>query len=169
MKLNCCAISRVPRTLLVLTLLLAVFALQPAWAQGTKSKTKTKPAAAQADDTQEQSESAAADTPAAAEASNGSSDKLMLMITVFVLAVFVGFEIITKIPPTLHTPLMSGSNAISGITVVGALLATGAREGGFATFLGFLAVVLATVNVVGGFLVTHRMLEMFSKKKTRNS
>ncbi|MBN2295052.1 MAG: NAD(P) transhydrogenase subunit alpha [Pirellulales bacterium] len=90
---------------------------------------------------------------------------LMAGLTVFVLAIFVGFEIITKIPPTLHTPLMSGSNAISGITLVGALLAAGAGAGPFAMILGTLAVALATVNVVGGFLVTNRMLEMFRKKK----
>lgn len=84
--------------------------------------------------------------------------------TVFLLAVFVGFEIITKVPPTLHTPLMSGSNAISGITVVGAMLTAGAAAGGFGSLLGLLAVVLATVNVVGGFLVTHRMLKMFKKR-----
>jgi len=88
----------------------------------------------------------------------------LLLLTIFVLAVFVGFEIITKIPHTLHTPLMSGSNAISGITVLGALIAAGASESGFATFLGFLAVVLATTNVVGGFLVTHRMLDKFRSK-----
>jgi NAD(P) transhydrogenase subunit alpha len=89
---------------------------------------------------------------------------LMAAITIFVLAMFVGFEIITKIPPTLHTPLMSGSNAISGITLVGAILAAGAGHGVFASFLGFLAVIMATVNVVGGFLVTNRMLEMFRRK-----
>lgn len=92
---------------------------------------------------------------------------LMLGLTVFVLAIFVGFEIITKIPPTLHTPLMSGSNAISGITLVGALLAAGAEHpaaGYLAAALGLLAVILATVNVVGGFLVTNRMLEMFRRK-----
>ncbi len=89
---------------------------------------------------------------------------LMAGLTIFALAIFVGFEIITKIPPTLHTPLMSGSNAISGITVVGALLAAGAGENWFAMALGMLAVILATVNVVGGFLVTNRMLEMFRKK-----
>jgi NAD(P) transhydrogenase subunit alpha len=82
-------------------------------------------------------------------------------LTIFVLSLFIGFEIITKIPPTLHTPLMSGSNAISGITVVGAILA---GQGWTGTALGFLAVVMATINVVGGFLVTHRMLEMFRKK-----
>ena len=86
---------------------------------------------------------------------------LVLLLTIFVLAIFVGFEIITKVPPTLHTPLMSGSNAISGITVVGAILAT---DGWAAGTLGFIAVVFATVNVVGGFLVTHRMLGMFRKK-----
>lgn len=92
-----------------------------------------------------------------------SGATLIAGLTVFVLAVFVGFEIITKIPPTLHTPLMSGSNAISGITVVGAILAAGARHSGLATFLGFLAVILATVNVVGGFLVTDRMLQKFKR------
>ena len=85
-------------------------------------------------------------------------------LTILVLAIFVGFEIIAKVPPTLHTPLMSGSNAISGITLVGALLAI-ASSGYFGGFLGFLAILFATVNVVGGFLVTHRMLEMFQKKK----
>src|SRR5690606_11348172 len=86
-----------------------------------------------------------------------------LRLTIFVLAVFVGFEIITKIPATLHTPLMSGSNAISGITLVGALLSAGAGQRGFAEFLGCLAVILATINVVGGFLVTDRMLRKFRR------
>ena len=85
-------------------------------------------------------------------------------LTVFVLAVFVGFEVITKIPPTLHTPLMSGSNAISGITLIGALLSAGAQYTTLTTALGFSAVVLATINVVGGFFVTHRMLEMFKRR-----
>jgi NAD(P) transhydrogenase subunit alpha len=89
--------------------------------------------------------------------------QLITGITVFVLAVFVGFEVIAKIPPTLHTPLMSGSNAISGITVVGAMLASGAGNSRLAAFLGFLAVVLAMINVVGGFLVTHRMLQKFRR------
>ncbi|MCG8583373.1 MAG: NAD(P) transhydrogenase subunit alpha [Pirellulales bacterium] len=92
-------------------------------------------------------------------------DALIMSITVFVLAIFIGFEIITKIPPTLHTPLMSGSNAISGITLVGALISAGAGYSTMTTILGVLAVILATVNVVGGFLVTNRMLEMFRKKK----
>jgi NAD(P) transhydrogenase subunit alpha len=85
-------------------------------------------------------------------------------LTVFVLAIFVGFEVITKVPPTLHTPLMSGSNAISGITVVGAIILA-AQGYGFAPFVAFLGVVLAMINVVGGFLVTHRMLSMFIKKR----
>ncbi len=88
----------------------------------------------------------------------------IVSLTFFVLAVFLGFELITKVPPTLHTPLMSGSNAISGITLVGAVLAAGTRYSSFTTALAFLAVVLATVNVVGGFLVTHRMLGMFRRK-----
>jgi NAD(P) transhydrogenase subunit alpha len=85
-------------------------------------------------------------------------------LTLFVLAIFLGVELITKVPPTLHTPLMSGSNAISGITVVGAILAAGAGHGTMTLVLGFFAVALATVNVVGGFLVTHRMLGMFRRK-----
>jgi H+-translocating NAD(P) transhydrogenase subunit alpha len=85
-------------------------------------------------------------------------------LTVFVLAIFVGFEVITKVPPTLHTPLMSGSNAISGITVVGAILSSGTQHTTLTTVLGFIAVVFATINVVGGFLVTHRMLGMFRRK-----
>ncbi len=89
---------------------------------------------------------------------------LIVGITVFVLATFVGFEVITKVPPTLHTPLMSGANAISGITIVGALTAAGFGAGGLATVLAFLAVVTATINVVGGFLVTDRMLGMFRRK-----
>ena len=97
-------------------------------------------------------------------AAAGPGTDVVLLLTVFVLAVFVGFEVITKIPPTLHTPLMSGSNAISGITLIGALLAAEANEPGFTQFLGMLAIILATMNVVGGFLVTHRMLGMFRKK-----
>jgi H+-translocating NAD(P) transhydrogenase subunit alpha len=88
----------------------------------------------------------------------------MFILTIFVLAMFLGFEIITKVPPTLHTPLMSGSNAISGITLIGALLSAGTKYTVLTTVLGFMAVVLATINVVGGFLVTHRMLVMFKKK-----
>ncbi len=90
---------------------------------------------------------------------------LIAGVTIFVLAIFVGFEIITKIPPTLHTPLMSGSNAISGITLVGAILAAKHGDPVLVTVLGTAAVAMATVNVVGGFLVTNRMLEMFRRKK----
>lgn len=89
---------------------------------------------------------------------------LMTGLTIFVLAVFVGFEVITKVPPILHTPLTSGSNAISGITIIGSIIAVGAAITNASVLLGFLAVVLATINVVGGFLVTHRMLNMFRKK-----
>lgn len=85
-------------------------------------------------------------------------------IFIFVLAMFVGFELITKVPPTLHTPLMSGANAISGITIVGAILVAANEAGGFSGFLGFLAVIFAMINVMGGFLVTDRMLQMFKKK-----
>ena len=91
-------------------------------------------------------------------------EMLISGITIFVLSIFVGFEIITKIPPTLHTPLMSGANAISGITLVGAILSAGTQQTLLTTLLGGLAVVFATVNVVGGFMVTNRMLEMFKKK-----
>ncbi len=90
-------------------------------------------------------------------------DTFLPLLTIFMLAVFVGVEIITKVPPLLHTPLMSGSNAVSGITIIGALLSV-AAEGNLPTMLGFLALVLATINVVGGFLVTHRMVAMFKKK-----
>ncbi|MBT8042068.1 MAG: NAD(P) transhydrogenase subunit alpha [Pontiella sp.] len=94
-------------------------------------------------------------------------EALIGALTIFVLAVFVGYEVITKVPPTLHTPLMSGSNAISGITVIGAILCAGSGENGtfFSVILGFLAVVLAMINIVGGFMVTDRMLHMFKKKK----
>ena len=89
---------------------------------------------------------------------------LVVGIVVFVLASFVGFEVISKVPPTLHTPLMSGANAISGITIIGALTAAGIGQGTLAQVLGFLAVTAATVNVVGGFLVTDRMLAMFRQR-----
>ncbi|MBK8014706.1 MAG: NAD(P) transhydrogenase subunit alpha [Deltaproteobacteria bacterium] len=92
-------------------------------------------------------------------------EALVVGLTIFVLAVFVGFEIITKVPPTLHTPLMSGSNAISGITIVGALVAAGMhQDDDLAKWFGFLATILATINVVGGFWVTNRMLAMFRRK-----
>ena len=91
---------------------------------------------------------------------------LVVELYIFVLAVFVGFEVITKVPPTLHTPLMSGANAISGIAILGALLVAGELGDTTSTILGLLAVVLSTINVVGGFLVTDRMLQMFRKNTT---
>jgi NAD(P) transhydrogenase subunit alpha len=91
-------------------------------------------------------------------------EALIGALTIFVLALFVGFEVITKVPPTLHTPLMSGANAISGITLVGAIVAAGARVSLLTEVLAFAAVALAAINVVGGFLVTHRMLGMFRRK-----
>ena len=86
------------------------------------------------------------------------------VLTIFVLTVFVGFEVITKVPPILHTPLMSGSNAISGITIIGAILSAGTQHTTLTTALGFAAVVFATINVVGGYLVTNRMLDTFRRK-----
>jgi NAD(P) transhydrogenase subunit alpha len=88
---------------------------------------------------------------------------LILELYVFVLAGFVGFMVITRVPPLLHTPLMSATNAISGISLVGSMVAAGANRGGVATALGFIAVVCATTNVVGGFLITDRMLKMFRR------
>lgn len=95
------------------------------------------------------------------------TEGLIAGIVVFVLATFIGFEVINKIPPTLHTPLMSGSNAISGISLVGALLVAGEDNWSLSVILGLIAVVLATINVVGGFLVTDRMLQMFKKKEVK--
>ena len=92
-------------------------------------------------------------------------DPVVIGVITFVLAAFVGFEVITKVPPTLHTPLMSGSNAISGITIVGALIATGSGSDTLATVFAFAAVATATINVVGGFLVTDRMLGMFRRPR----
>jgi NAD(P) transhydrogenase subunit alpha len=85
-------------------------------------------------------------------------------LTLFVLSAFVGYEIITKIPTNLHTPLMSGANAISGITLLGSVVVAGSGSTTLATVLGFLAVVMATINVVGGYLVSHFMLEQFSQR-----
>jgi NAD(P) transhydrogenase subunit alpha len=90
---------------------------------------------------------------------------LLVSIYVFVLAMFVGFEVITKVPPTLHTPLMSGANAISGISIVGALVIAGSGGSQLLTIIGFIAVVLATINVIGGFMVTDRMLRMFRRDR----
>ena len=89
----------------------------------------------------------------------------MIGVVVFVLATFLGYELITRVPPTLHTPLMSGANAVSGITVVGALVIAGADYGWISSILGFVAIVFAMMNVVGGYAVTDRMLEMFRKER----
>ena len=90
---------------------------------------------------------------------------LVMLLTVFILAIFVGFEVITKVPPTLHTPLMSGSNAISGITLIGALVLAGQLDNPeLARIVAMIAVIFATINEVGGFLVTDRMLKMFQRR-----
>ena len=92
-------------------------------------------------------------------------DTLVLLLSLFILSLFLGIELITKVPPTLHTPLMSGTNAISGITLVGALLVAGAgADSTLINVLGFVAVTMATINVVGGYMVTNRMLAMFKRK-----
>jgi NAD(P) transhydrogenase subunit alpha len=93
----------------------------------------------------------------------------IIALTLFVLALFLGIELITKVPPTLHTPLMSGSNAVSGITLVGALVSAGTEYSTLTTVLATVAVALATINVVGGFMVTNRMLAMFTPKQRRRS
>ncbi|HEY9781651.1 MAG TPA: NAD(P) transhydrogenase subunit alpha [Leptolyngbyaceae cyanobacterium] len=95
------------------------------------------------------------------------TETLIAAFFVFVLASFTGFEVINKVPPTLHTPLMSGANAISGISVIGALVVAGPKESNLSVILGVIAIVLAMINVVGGFLVTDRMLQMFKKKEVK--
>lgn len=92
---------------------------------------------------------------------------LITGIVIFVLATFLGYELIQRVPPTLHTPLMSGANAVSGITVVGALVLTGEGHGWISSVLGFLAIVFAMMNVAGGYLVTDRMLQMFRRERGR--
>lgn len=93
---------------------------------------------------------------------------LIFLLFIFIISIFLGVELISKVPSTLHTPLMSGANAISGITIVGAILATGLTpDSNFCTWLGVFALIFATINVVGGYLVTDRMLEMFKKKKRK--
>jgi proton-translocating NAD(P)+ transhydrogenase subunit alpha len=93
--------------------------------------------------------------------------ELVLLAFVLILSIFLGFELISKVPSTLHTPLMSGSNAISGITLVGALISAGSGYSFLTSALGFFAIIFATINVVGGYLVTNRMLEMFKKKEEK--
>lgn len=95
-------------------------------------------------------------------------DPFMFSLFVFVLACFVGYYVVWKVTPALHTPLMAVTNAISGIILVGAMIAVGAEETGFSTFLGFIAVVIASINIFGGFVVTQRMLEMFRKKEKQS-
>ncbi len=89
---------------------------------------------------------------------------LIFLLYVFVLAMFAGYEVITKVPPMLHTPLMSGANAISGVSLIGAIIITGPQAATFSVWLGMAAVILATINVLGGFMVTDRMLAMFRKE-----
>ena len=93
--------------------------------------------------------------------------EIILLLFIFVLAAFLGFELISKVPSQLHTPLMSGSNAISGITIVGALIAAGQTNDNLSKWLGLAALILATINVVGGYFVTDRMLSMFKGKKEK--
>ncbi len=92
-------------------------------------------------------------------------EMMVTAVFIFVLAIFVGFEVITKVPPNLHTPLMSGANAISGIVLIGALICAGPLDLKISTALGLAAIVFATINVVGGFMVTDRMLQMFKRKE----
>jgi NAD(P) transhydrogenase subunit alpha len=93
-----------------------------------------------------------------------STEQLIVGLYVFMLASFVGYQVIARVPPLLHTPLMSGTNAISGISLVGSLVAAGAHHNQVSTTLGFVAVICASINVVGGFLITDRMLRMFKKR-----
>ncbi|TWT30741.1 NAD(P) transhydrogenase subunit alpha [Blastopirellula retiformator] len=172
-----------------LVLLLLLGSVSPAFAQdGDAPKAEEKPAAAEASkkppaekaapqaspkaEVETPAELAADDTPSPVDGEPQPLEKkytrydaLAASLTIFVLAIFIGFELITKVPPTLHTPLMSGSNAISGISIVGALIAASAGDAPLAAIVGLVAVILATVNVVGGYLVTHRMLEMFKPKR----
>ncbi len=91
------------------------------------------------------------------------------LLTIFILSIFVGFEVVSKVSTILHTPLMSGANAIHGVILVGAIIVTGHADNNLELGLGLVAVVLATINMVGGFVVTDRMLELFKSKKTNNS
>ncbi len=159
------------RSIQILTVLIAFFSvgLSAMFAQGvTNPPASAQVSESQADSTR--SSIAKRDSTVATEAGEPASATRVYMLvtslTVFALAVFVGFEVITKVPPTLHTPLMSGSNAISGVTVIGAILVAGqgTGSGGFAAFIGMVAVLLAMINVVGGFMVTRRMLMMFKKR-----
>jgi len=94
--------------------------------------------------------------------------ELIYLLFILVLAGFLGFELINKVPATLHTPLMSGANAISGVTLIGAMVSAGSENSELTSILGFVAVVMASINVVGGYMVTHRMLSMFKSKQGHN-
>tara|TARA_Y100000817_G_C16727500_1_gene486469 strand:- start:314 stop:601 length:288 start_codon:yes stop_codon:yes gene_type:complete len=94
--------------------------------------------------------------------------ELLPLIIIFALSLFIGYEVITKVPSTLHTPLMSGSNAISGIVIVGAIIIVSNANGILAIIISVIAIILATINVVGGFMVTDRMLAMFKRSKNRD-
>lgn len=108
---------------------------------------------------------ALAEQAAMAQQAGGAADMLAMFMTVFVLACFVGYYVVWRVTPALHSPLMAVTNAISSVIIVGALLAAGASAVGFSQTLGFLAIVLASVNIVGGFAVTQRMLSKFKKKQ----
>jgi H+-translocating NAD(P) transhydrogenase subunit alpha len=125
--------------------------------------------ARQTDALAEQTRSLAAEAArlAQTQAADSSADALTLGLTVFVLAVFVGYYVVWRVTPALHSPLMAVTNAISSVIVVGALLAAGASLSGFSSFMGFVAVVLASVNIFGGFLVTQRMLSKFRKRDAK--
>ena len=103
-------------------------------------------------------------THALAASGGGHGDFLVMGLTIFVLACFVGYYVVWKVTPALHSPLMGITNAISSVIIVGAILAAGPADGGFAKLLGFLAITLASVNIFGGFIITRRMLSMFKKK-----
>ncbi len=105
-----------------------------------------------------------AKTVAATAAAHGGVDPAIFGLTVFILACFVGYYVVWKVTPALHSPLMGVTNAISSVIIVGALIAAGPAEVSFAKIMGFLAVILASINIFGGFIVTHRMLSMFKKK-----
>ncbi len=122
------------------------------------------PRPAEADEQGKRAEAEELPPPSGGDISWNRNEALIASLTIFALAIFLGFEVITKVPPTLHTPLMSGSNAISGITLVGAVLMAGNNQSWWAAFFGMVAVAMATINVVGGFLVTDRMLGMFRKR-----
>jgi NAD(P) transhydrogenase subunit alpha len=104
-------------------------------------------------------------TAPVAQAGGGALDPTVVGLTVFVLACFVGYYVVWRVTPALHSPLMAVTNAISSVIIVGALIAAGPAESNFSSIMGFLAVILASVNIFGGFLVTERMLAMFKKKK----